>query len=108
MSEREEWERSRGEVRRLDGVNQVEWGEVVLLGRGRKEVELDLGDVERRGSLLPCPAREAGQRSRWESLTDVELMGRSDQERWKGERIELKQVFLSLLSKEEKNHRNTK
>ena len=45
-------------------MDQVERGEVGLLGRERQEVELDLGDVERRGSSLPRPAGEVGQSSR--------------------------------------------
>lgn len=86
-------------------MDQVEWGEVVFGGRKekeRKEVELDSGDMEGKGSLLPYPA-EGGSRNRREGLTDLELISRSDQERWKGEMIGLKQVSLSLLSKDEKS-----
>lgn len=86
-------------------MDQVGWGEVVFGGRKekeRKEVEFDSGDMEGRGSLLPYPA-EVGSRNRWEGLTDLELISRSDQERCKGEMIGLQQVSLSLLSKAEKS-----
>lgn len=86
-------------------MDQVEWGEVVFGGRKEKEskeVGLDSGDMEGKGSLLPYPA-EVGSRNSWEGRTDLELISRSDQERWKGEMIGLKQVSLSLLSKDEKS-----
>lgn len=75
----EEWEKSR-EVGRSDGMDQVEWGKVVF-GEGRekerKEMELDSGDMEGKGSLLRYPAG-VGPRNRWEGLTDLELISRSD------------------------------
>lgn len=62
---------------RLNGVK-------VVFGEGRekerKEVELDSGDMEGKGSLLPYP-EGMGPRNRWEVLTDLELISRSDQER---------------------------